>query len=176
VLKFIHISIFVLLLPFTSANQIDEVTLKAVYIERFTRFIEWPYEIEEADFFRIQVVGSKEMADRFREVFQQLPIKNKNVLVFDGNSYDPHFGAHLIYVSDKYYLDQIIDASRGKPILIVAEGRGGAEAGGMINIYRKNQKLRFEINEQAIHESLLYVSYRLLQSAENIVNPMRTNK
>ncbi|MFO7864323.1 MAG: YfiR family protein [Salinivirgaceae bacterium] len=175
-LKFIHISIFVLFLPFTSANQIDEVTLKAVYIERFTRFIEWPYEIEKADFFRIQVVGSKEMAEQFREVFKQLPIKNKSVLVFDGNAYDANFGTHLIYVSDKYYLDKILENSHGKPILIVTEGRGGAESGAMINIYRKNQKLRFEINEQAIHESLLYVSYRLLQSAENIVNPMRTNK
>lgn len=159
-----------------SASQIEETTLKAIYVERFTRFIEWPDYLENEDFFRIQVIGDAATAENFRDIYQRMPIKGKEVLVYASNEYNKNYVPHLIYIVNLKYLDEILIQVKDIPILVVSEGRGGAEAGSMINIYRKNQKLKFEINEKAIHESCLYVSYRLMKSAENIVNPLRSYK
>lgn len=159
-----------------SPSQVDETTLKAIYVERFTRFIEWPDYLEKEDFFYIQVVGDAKLANNLREVYQRLKIKDKNVLVYSSNEYTKDYTPHLIYIANTKYLDEIITKVKDHPILTITEGRGGAEAGAMINIFRKNQKLKFELNEKACQESSLYISYRLFKSAENIVNPLRFHK
>lgn len=173
--NYIYIAFLLLISP-AASNQVDEVTLKAIYVERFTRFIEWPSGLNNEEFFRIQVVGDPLLAQQFRDIFQRLQIKNRDILVYADDVYNLGFSPHLIYITNQRLIKDIAFCIAEKPVLIITEGRGGAEAGGMINIYRKNQKLKFEINEKAFYDSPLYVSYRLMKSAENIVNPLRSHK
>lgn len=156
-------------------SQVDEMTMKAIYVERFARFVEWPNHMQ-GDFFRIQVIGDKELALTFRKIFKKLEIKSKTVLIHQHeDTYNKNFKPHVVYVADKKRIRHIIERVNIDPVLIVSEGSGGAKEGAMINIFRKGTRLKFEINEQSMHESPLYISYRLKKAAFRIVDPVKNH-
>jgi hypothetical protein len=168
VLKFIFSILFSITLV-SPANQVDVETLKAVYLERFTRFVEWPESMDD-DMFRIQVIGDKQLAKVFEKVFREIDIKGKSVIVYsDNDGYSKDFNPHAVYVSDKNAIKEVLNEVKHGPVLIVSEVRDGAKMGAMINIVLKDSKLRFEINEKAMHDSPLYVSYRLKKAALRVI-------
>ncbi len=57
-----------------------------------------------------------------------------------------------------------------KGSLTVSDIDGFAQLGGAIGFYVENNKLRFEINLQALHETKAQVSSKLLRLAK-IINP-----
>ena len=72
----IRTSILILLallcLPLMAAAQTGEYTVKAVYLERFTRFVEWPEgaAIEDTtESFVIAVLGEHPFGDTLDEVY-----------------------------------------------------------------------------------------------------------
>jgi hypothetical protein len=69
-------------------------------------------------------------------------------------------------------LSEILSNTRDKPILTVSDTNGFAAKGVLINFFLAGDKIKFEINEKAVHESGLVMSYRLLNLAR-IVNPGR---
>lgn len=151
------------------SSQIDVTTLKAVFFERFTRYIEWPESMDD-EIFRVQVIGDKQLAQAFKKVFKENGIKGKSVLVYsDTDTYNKDFNPHAIYISDKNLLESVLKDVNHGPVLIVTDVKDGARKGAMINIVLKDNKLKFEINEKAMYESPLYVSYRLKKAASRIV-------
>jgi hypothetical protein len=69
----------------------------------------------------------------------------------------------------------ILSCTGNKPILTVSDTKGFAEKGVLINFYMMGDKIKFEINEKAVHESGLVMSYRLLNLAR-IVHQERGGK
>jgi hypothetical protein len=151
------------------ASQVDIATMKAIYIERFTRFIEWPESMQD-ELFRIQVVGDKKLSQAFEKVFNEIDIKGKSVLIYcKSDYYDLDFNPHVVYVAEKKNLNDILSSIDNGPVLVVSEIKDGARKGAMINMFLKDNKLRFEINEKAMYNSPLYVSYRLKKAASRII-------
>jgi len=169
VLKLIF-SIFFSFLLIGPSGQVDVETLKAIWVERFTRFVEWP-ESMDIDIFRIQVIGDKELAQSFENVFQSYNIKGKSVLVYStSDSYNKNFNPHVVYVTGKNVLDEVTKDVADGPVLVITDIKDGADKGAMISIFVKDSKIKFEINERAMSGSPLYVNYRLKQAASRIVN------
>ncbi len=165
--------IFFTILPGIAIAQVDEMTMKAIYVERFSRFIEWPAE-RHGDFFRIQVIGDKMLAQKFRKIFKKLEIKNKTVLIHEyENVYNSDFRPHVVYITKKKLISPVMKTTAKKPVLVISEVTGGAKEGAMINIYKKESTLKFEINEKSMYSSNLYVSYRLKKAAQRIVDPVQ---
>ena len=73
--------------------------------------------------------------------------------------------------SENKNLKNILEYTNNKPILTIGESKGFAEKGVLINFYLSENKVRFEINESAVRETGLYMSFRLLSLAK-IVNPI----
>lgn len=160
-------------ISFKPGTQVDEMTMKAIYIERFSRFIEWPESMNN-DFFRIQIIGDKSLAKKFRKAYKGLKIKKKSVLIHEHEpGYNKNFNPHIVYVTDKYKIPKIVSQIKNNPVLVISEGSGCAEKGAMINLFKQQAKLKFEINELALSGTPLYVSYRLKKAAQRIVNPVK---
>ena len=170
------IALLVWLLFSTSGNASDfdvrEYSLKAVFLERFTRFIDWPATDtpeNQMEPFVVSVIGNPQFADLLREIYQTQKIQGKKVIVQEPDSISDVKNAHLLFISQdtKKELKKILEQARQSAVLTVSDSDGYAEQGVMINFFMsKKQKIRFEINELAIKESKLYISYKLLSVAK----------
>jgi hypothetical protein len=159
-----------LIIPIIVFSQTEEYTIKAVFLERFTRFIEWPGESEINDTtkpFVISVIGKNPFGNILEETYSAQKILNKNVEIRYISKIDQIEKTNILFISkskDKE-LSKILSYTKGKPILTVGDTKGFAKKGVMINFYLSSGKLRFEINETAVKESGLSMSYLLLQVA-----------
>ena len=150
--------------------QLSEYILKAVFLERFARFIEWPEESELTDYskpFIIAIIGEDPFGPDLEKIYSTQKIRNKRVEI----RYISHANAidecHMLFISrdQKRDLSEIIAKTRDKPILTVADTKGFADNGVYINFYLEKTMLRFEINASAVKKSKLRMSYMLLQQA-----------
>ncbi len=157
---------------YTQVSQ--ENLIKAVYIEKFTRFIEWPdhFLVEDTTKpFYIGVVGKSNMAMTLREVYRKLPIRNKQVKVEEIINIDDLNGQdrkyHILFVSSdsEKWLDDIIEYSFENNILTIGEGDEFAKRGLHISFVVFEDRVHYTINESSVYDSDLFMSYRLLNSA-----------
>lgn len=169
--------IYILVLhPIQVFSQASIYVLKAVYLEKFSRFITWPEECSMDDInqpFIISVIGKTPLAENLEQIYAIQEIKKKRVIIKKIENLKDIEGSHILFIaeSEKKNLGKIIAITRHKPILTVSETRGFAEQGVLINFFEKDNKLRFEINETAVLKSPLQMSFYLLNSAR-IVQPV----
>ena len=71
--------------------------------------------------------------------------------------------------TEKSRLKQIIEHTKGRPVLLIADTEGFAKQGVHINFYQSGENLRFEINQDAALSSGLRIRSRVLKHAR-IVN------
>lgn len=147
----------------------DEDILIGAYIERFTRFIEYPVSNKNEDF-KLYITGNSDLLSTFQQVFSTQKILGKNVKVYFSNNLNDLKNANLIYITGKESsnLGELIDLANSKSILLVSYAKGFAERGIHINIYKQNRMLRFEININSIKKAGFSVSHLLLSKAKVI--------
>ena len=172
--------ILCLFLSFSSFSQTNVNTLKAVYLEKFSRFVTWPKECNMDDTnepFVIAVIGKTELTESLQLVYSQQEINNKRVIIKEIKELYEIQEAHILFISEseKKNLPKILDVVKLLPILTVSETKGFAEKGVLINFFEDNKRLCFEINETELLKSPLKMSYYLLSAAQ-IVKPVSDKK
>ncbi|MFC2141769.1 YfiR family protein [Acidobacteriota bacterium] len=176
-LKYFVILLIGFLTPLSAVTQQSEYTIKAVFLEHFTRFIEWPESSDTADPsspFYVAVIGENPFGSILDEIYSDQMIKKRKVKILYISTPDEIADCHMLFISssNKEILPEILSCTSIKPILTVSDTNGFAEKGVLINFYLAGDKIKFEINEKAVHESGLVMSYRLLSLAR-IVNQGR---
>jgi len=161
-------------------GQEQEYQIKAVFLEQFTRFIEWPDSSTVSDTsapFIVAVIGENPFGSILEKTYAKRKIKHKKVEIRTISTPDEIADCHLLFISssNKKNLPEILSRTRNKPILTVGDTEGFAQEKVLINFYLSGKKVKFEINEKAVHDSGLVVSYMLLSLAR-IVNPVRARK
>lgn len=177
------IIILLLLFPsaFNLAAQPAEYNIKAVFLERFTRFIDWPEntEINDPDKpFIIGVIGDNPFGSILEEVYANQKIKNKKVEIIYINDINRISGCQMLFISGskENELNNILSYTRNKPIITVGDTRNFAESGVLINFFLEKNHIRFEINESAVKKTGLIMSYHLLKAAKIINLAGRENE
>jgi YfiR/HmsC-like len=163
--KFVIPLIFLLFACLANA-QISEYEYKAAYIERFTRFIEWPINSDSIKF-RIAVIGNNSFNTSLDELFDEIKVKNRNVELIYTNDISDLSEVDLVFIpfSFKKRVKEILEYTRERPILTISDSKGFCALGVHINMYSDNKYIRFEINQEALEKSKLEVSSLLLASA-----------
>lgn len=156
-----------------NATQFMEYTVKAVFLEQFTRFIEWPdtsgmYDTSKP--FILGVLGENPFGATLEEIYSTRKIKDKNVKISYFSGIDEVEGCHLLFISKSMEkeLSHILSYTKKKPVLTVSDTEGFAEKGVLINLFLEGNSVRFEINEAVVRESGLFISYLLLKHAKII--------
>ena len=154
-------------------SEFDESYVKAVYLERFTRFIEWPLESDYVPTippFSICVIDNPKFAKHLITAYEQRMIKKSPVSVKEIKRPTEVSQCHLLFISTKIpkRAKEILAQTKDKPILTVSDTAGFAELGTLINFYISKNKLRFEINQTEVENSQLNMSYKLLSLARII--------
>lgn len=168
-----------LLISFQSFSQANVYVLKAVYLEKFSRFVTWPEESSMNNLsepFIISVIGKTPLLDNLEQIYSVQKINNKKVEIRQISNLYEIEKSHILVIaeSEKKNIQNILSLTKNLPVLTIGETTGFADKGILINFYEENNKLRFEINEAAVLQSPLQMSFYLLNSAK-IVNPVKNN-
>jgi hypothetical protein len=169
------VGIFCSLFFRTGFSQVSqEYLIKAVYIEKFTRFIEWPEHFSVNDTtkpFYIGIVGKSNMSTTLRNVYRNLRIRNKQVMIEEFSGVDDLKSRghkhHVIFIppDSEEWLDDVIEFSVENSNLTIGDGIDYAKRGVHINFIVFEDRVQYAINESSVYDSDLFMSYRLLNSA-----------
>ncbi|HEY7160925.1 MAG TPA: YfiR family protein [Acidobacteriota bacterium] len=171
-IKRLGIIILFLVTPHLSFAQDFEYKVKAEFLERFTRFIEWPDDspLNNPDKpFCICVAGKNPFGSYLEEMAGQVKIKGKAVEIHQIEELPkelPKCQILFIAQSEKDKLGDILKLTDGKPILTVGDTDGFAEDGVLLNFFTSGNYIRFEVNIDRAEKSKLKFSSRLLKLAK----------
>lgn len=151
-------------------GQVDELTVKAVALEKIARFVEWPGSSSGP--FVLGLAGRAPLFAQVEKIYSAVEIKGRPVQIRQVESPAELRSCHLLLLAEvaEKRLQEVLAATRGKPILTVADAQGLADKGVLLSLYILDQKLRFEVNEGAFRKSGLEVNPLLLKVAR-VVNP-----
>ncbi len=149
--------------------QVSESDVKAAFIERFTRFVEWPEDFDD-ETFTIAVIGKNTLDASLDNVFADIKVKNVEVKIIYTDDISDLEYANLVFIArtEKRRLNEILAVIGHQPILIISDTKDFCAMGTCINMYVDGSHIRYEINETAIKNTGLKVSSLLLNSAKNI--------
>lgn len=165
--------IFFTLIISAAFTQVDENHLKAIFLERFTRFIQWPENSNVSNPevpFIIGFNGETPIEDIVRKIYAEKKILGKKVIVKKIEDIKLSSECNILFIAqtDKNNLEEILNHLKNKPVLTVSHNKGFAKDGVHINFFVESNKIRFRINEIAVKQSGLSVSYLLLKVADVI--------
>ncbi len=163
----IVILLFFLLLGGNVKSQVSENEIKAAFIERFTRFVEWPDSLDQNDF-KIVIFGKTPFKKSLNDLFENTKIKNRDVQVIYTDDLEEINNTNLIFISgsEKKRIHEILSKVDGLPVLTISDNEDYSNTGIHINMYEDKNYIRYEINPKSIKNSKLNVSSLLLSSAK----------
>src|SRR5271157_166119 len=146
-----------------------EYRVKLAFLYNFAQFVQWP-----ADTFRdsgapltICVAGDNPFQGEIEQSLRGRTVEGHPIEVRKLNAdEDPH-ACQMIFVraTEMKATPKILASSKGSSTLTVGEAKGFAERGGIINLTREENKLRFEVNINAAAQTRLKISSKLLTLA-----------
>lgn len=157
------------------SQSIDESSLKAIWIGKFTYFIEWPANADFEDTVFIATVKNDDFEGKLEKIYRNKKIQDKFVSISHYKKISECKKAHILFLPemDNKNLKEILEYANKEGILVIGATNGYSEQGVHINFYKQNQKIRFEINETAMKNSGFFVSFRLLNIAK-VTQPIST--
>ena len=151
----------------------DERLLKTVFIYNFAKFAHWPDGAWAAGETRLVlcVAGSDELAVTLERLTGQ-SVGGHPVVVRPYAEGPAGESCKLLYIagSEHGHFAGLVEQVALRPVLTISQIRGFADMGGMIQLYRDKDRVRFKINLAAVSASGLQLSARLLDLAELVGN------
>ncbi len=161
-----------LFLPALLSAQYNENVIKAAYIERITRFIEWPQTQTEKDtsVFVIGVYEDNEFYNTLVKVFKNKTIKGHRAEIIQIANIGQIEFSNLCYIDEKLRanIEKIVTVANNNGVLMMSQVKDFGEKGIHINFYVEDDKLKFEINKQSISSGKFKVSSLLMKSSKII--------
>jgi hypothetical protein len=154
-----------------------EAELMTEFVERFTRFTDWPPDaLGDADEpFVLCVVGASPMRQPLVDLARQRTLKGRRAVVRTVDARQPEAitGCHLAFIGsgEAKALPVLLGHAEGRAVLTVADAPGFGAAGVVINFYRESRYLRFEINNAAAADSGLKLRSKLRRLGRPVGTP-----
>jgi hypothetical protein len=145
----------------------SEAELKAEFVERFVRFVDWDEDDLPEDEFAVCVLGDSPVTPHLERIGKKRKLRGRRATVAEIDAPEDAADCQLVLIhgSDKKRLRAVLSRTEGQPILTIADATGAAAAGAIINFYRDDNHVRFEINARAAKDSGLKVRAKLLRVA-----------
>jgi hypothetical protein len=147
---------------------VDEYLLKAVFLERFTRFIDYgtaPSE-NQGDFI-IAVYGHNPFEQKLEQVYASQTILNRKVRIVYAQSADAIGNPDILYIGKDRLgeLEEVFSQISDSRTLTISDSPGFSGKGVMINLLVANEKIQFEIDVEAAAKKNIRFDRILLMNA-----------
>lgn len=144
----------------------SEYEIKAAFLFNFAQFVEWPANaFQDADSpVAFCVLGHDPFGAVLERTLDGETIRNRRVLIRRFRRVAELESCQLVFVSasERARLADLLPALSSRPVLTVGEVEGFGSAGGIINFYLEDQRVRFEINQVAARRAGIEISSELL--------------
>lgn len=149
---------------FTSVPQEREYLIKAAFIEKITRFVQWPESETEREYITIGVVSDdEEVFETIKYYFQDQLIQDKYVEVKSLNGCEEGIAIDLLFITDDCE-DEILekfDKILNPDVLLISDNCQFNKSEIHINLINNDNSIGFEINPEKLIDEGFYVSSKL---------------
>jgi hypothetical protein len=153
-------------------SQFTEYQIKAAYIYNFVRFVDWPpqaFASTNAPMV-IGVLGENVFGGSLQQIINGKKINGHELQCVQMDSVTKATNCQVLFISDseKSHLSKILGQLQGTSVLTVSEADNFIGDGGMIYLFiDEENKVRFQINNNAARKAGLTISSKLLSLAAN---------
>jgi hypothetical protein len=149
-----------------------EYSVKATYLYKFIPFVEWPPAAFSSVFSPIVIciVGADPFGALLERAVAGQQFGDRLVAIRRLGAVGPGSGCHILYAagSPAQSAAEALEAVRGEPVLTVTDGSSTAEGKGVVHFVVLDNRVRFEIDDQAAAEQGLRISSKLLSLASAV--------
>lgn len=150
-----------------AAENVEEYEIKAVYLYNIANYITWPEgSFQDAGAsFNLCVLGQNPFGGLLDFIASQRKVHERTVSVFFFEEIKEAESCHLLFVSAslRRQVPSIISRQEKHAVLLISEAEGFAAAGGMIEFFMKDNKVRLLINPHAVNNAKLKASTHLIR-------------
>jgi hypothetical protein len=160
-------------LPGAPAPRPLEYEVKAAFLFNFAKFVEWPPEsFREHDALAICVFGEDPFGGILESTVAGEKLGGRPLQVRQVERASELKSCQIVFISqsERERVPEILAGLRGANVLTVGENGRFAEQGGMVRFFLEANRVRFEINLDALERTRLLVSSKLLRVAR-VVRP-----
>jgi len=150
-------------------NNPTEYEVKAAWIFKFVKYVEWPADRfeERRSPIVIGVLGRDPFGKILDKTFAGKRHDQRPFVILRSKKVEELRRCHILFVpgSEKGRVKEIVASLKGRSVLLIGEWEGFASRGGIVNFYLKDKRVRFEINPEAAVREKLKISSKLLRVA-----------
>jgi hypothetical protein len=151
--------------------EVQEYELKAAFLYNVALFTDWPAEIfEDKDVsFTFCIVGTDPFGSTL-DSLQAKQLKQRKVGVVRIGKNPDFSRCHILFipVSENQRAEAMLKEIKNSSILTVSEDNSAYKKGTMLNLSIIENKLRFQVNMDAVSAAKLAISSKLLRLADSV--------
>ena len=152
------------------AQALSEYKVKAAFLYNFAKFVEWPQDAFRApdDPFTICVLGENPFGNALAEAVKGNTLNGRGFIERHITNTQEAKACQILFISSSEHdqLRAIMKELTGASILTVADTRGSAQQGSIVDFILQDNKVRFEFNTDAAERAQLKISSKLLSLAK----------
>ena len=152
------------------AQALSEYKVKAAFLYNFAKFVEWPQDAFRApdDPFTICVLGENPFGNALAEAVKGNTLNGRGFIERHITNTQEAKACQILFISSSEHdqLRAIMKELTGASILTVADTRGSAQQGSIVDFMLQDNKVRFEFNTDAAERAQLKISSKLLSLAK----------
>jgi hypothetical protein len=154
------------------ATRAPEYQVKAVFLFNFAQFVDWPADAFPASDapLVICVLGDDPFGPFLDQTVANERLRGRPFQVRRYQRVDPIPTCHILFISRSTAdrPEAILAGLKHRPIVTVSDADGFAQRGGMIRFVTDRNRVRLQINLEAVDAAHLTISSKLLRVAEII--------
>ena len=153
----------------SAQEQPSEYQVKAAFLYNFAKFVEWPAEVfaDTNSPIVLGILGKNVFGNELEKTIRDRRVNNRLFQFKNFTSATEATNCQILFISpsEKDNFAKIINTLKNTSVLTVSEADGFIKAGGVINFVFENDKIRFQINDEAAKKARLKISSKLLSLA-----------
>jgi hypothetical protein len=144
-----------------------EDDIKAAFLLNFTRFVEWP---SAAGPFHLCTVAEPAFEAAVDRTIAGESTAGRPIVRASPETPEAGRACDLLFLSSRETgrADRWLNAVRGHPVLVVGETTAAADAGAAITFVIEDNRVKFDVNEDAASRAGLKISSKLLRVAHRV--------
>lgn len=147
-----------------------EYAVKANYLYKFADYVTWPADAFPANEAVLCLAGDDPFGRTPEGVVTGKRIGGRAIVIRRIEAVTPDAGCHVLFTrgSARQSTAAALAAVSGKPVLTITEASNFGAGGGIINFVLRDNRVRFEIDQQAAAVNGLEISSKLLALAVTV--------
>lgn len=151
------------LLLFHNVSMAQDDKFKALFVYKFTKYVEWPAAKQSGDFV-IGVLGETPIISELKSFTAKKTVGAQPIRVEKLLSVDDYAKCNILVVTTKAssQISEVVEAVKGKGVLVVTDKQGMASDYSGINFIKVDGQQNFEISKAHLADQGVKISKNLL--------------